>query len=52
MSKEKVEDEEVKMEWRDYVAFVIALLTTHLLPVILVGILMIILSYFIVQLFG
>lgn len=51
MSKE-VKDGEVEMEWRDYIAFVIALLTTHLLPVILVGILMLILSYFIVKLFG
>ncbi len=44
--------EEVELEWRDYLAFVIALLTTNLLPLILIGILMIILSYFIVQLLG
>ncbi len=45
-------DEEVELDWKDYLAFVIALLTTNLLPLILIGILMIILSYFIVQLFG
>ncbi len=45
-------EEEVELEWRDYLAFVIALLTTNLLPLILIGILMIVLSYFIVQLLG
>jgi len=32
MGKEKEERENVKLSWRDYVAFVIALLTTSFLP--------------------
>ena len=38
-----------KFDWKDYLAFVIALLTTNLLPLIIIGIIMVILSYFIVQ---
>ncbi len=45
-------DEEVEMDWKDYLAFVIALLTTHLLPLILIGVIMVILSYLMVQLLG
>ncbi len=41
-----------KMDWKDYLAFIIALLTTNLLPLFIIAILIILLSYFIVQLFS
>ncbi len=46
------EGNEEKMDWRDYLAFIIALLTTHLLPLFIIAIVIILLSYFIVHLFG
>ncbi|MFB0523070.1 MAG: hypothetical protein ACETV1_04830 [Candidatus Bathyarchaeia archaeon] len=36
MEDNKEKEEELKLDWRDYVAFVIALLETSLLPFVLI----------------
>jgi len=44
--------EEVKLGWKDYIAFVIALLTTHLLPLIIIAVIVVLICLLIVQFFG
>jgi len=45
------EEEDSKLEFKDYVAFVIALLTTHLLPFIAILVATVVLTSFLVHLF-
>ncbi len=52
MTEAEGEDNKKKMCWKDYLAFIIALLTTNLLPLFIIAILVILLSYLIVQLLG
>ncbi len=47
----KDEQEDPQLEFKDYLAFVIALLTTHLLPFIAILIATVVLTSFIVHLF-
>ena len=48
--EEPVEEEELSLEWKDYVAFVIALLETHLLPFVLMTVVLLIVGVIIVNL--